>query len=124
MNNRVMVVDDEPHIRSGVAELLESEGFEVSIASSGRECLETLKNGFRGLILLDVMMPEMDGWGTIQEMINAELVEGNIICLLTALDTPTQAMEGLKEYVADYLTKPFDPQQLLDILRGYIVYLA
>ena len=123
MQNRVLVVDDEPSLLAGLKELLESEGFEVFTASSGRECLEELAKGFKGLILLDIMMPEMDGWDTVKEMVARGFVEDNIISMLTAKEMPGPKMEGLNEYITDYITKPFDPKELVNIVQGYMAYL-
>ena len=65
MDKEVMVVDDDPSIRDTVEIVLNTKGYSVCIAEGGRECLDKLRNGFRGLILMDVMMPKLDGWDTI-----------------------------------------------------------
>ena len=123
MEKTVMIVDDASVIRAAVSDVLKPKGFEVVTASSGRECLEELKKGFKGVILMDIMMPVMDGWDTIREIVDGGFIEGNIIAMLTAKDAPSQKMEGLQEYVIDYITKPFDPDELVAIVKEYLGYL-
>lgn len=118
--NSVMIVDDEPSILIAVRVLLEPEGFEVLTVDSGAKCIEELKKGFRGVILMDIMMPRMDGWDTIKSLVDEGLIEGNIIVMLTAKDTPGEKMEGLQEYVIDYINKPFDPDELVSYIREYL----
>ena len=119
MDNRIMIVDDDDLIREAVAILFQSEGMDFIAASSGLECLDYLKTGFRGVILMDIMMPVMDGWETIRQIVDQGLYDGNVIVMLTAMDNPGDKMEGLQEYVIDYVTKPFDTQDLLDSLQYY-----
>jgi DNA-binding response OmpR family regulator len=119
MNARIMLVDDEESIRESVGTFFESEDIPYLIAASGDECLEHLEAGFRGVILMDVMMPGMNGWDTIRKIVKEELFDGNIIVMLTALGVPDNKMEGIQEYVTDYLTKPFNPDELLETLQYY-----
>lgn len=119
MDAKVMLVDDEEMIRESVKVFFQTEGIEILTAASGDECLDFLEQGFRGVILMDVMMPDMNGWDTIRKIVDNDLYEGNIIVMLTALGTPDSNMNGLQEYVTDYLTKPFNPEELLDVLQYY-----
>ena len=123
MNKRVLVVDDEYSILVSVRELLEPEGFEVITVDSGRGCIEELKKGFKGVILMDIMMPGLDGWDTIKWIVDGGFLEGNIIAMLTARDTPDKKMEYVKEYVIDYIRKPFEPDQLVTAVKEYFTYL-
>ena len=123
MNQQVMVVDDDSSIRMAVKELLESENIKVSEAAGGKECLEALEQGFKGVILMDIMMPVMDGWDTIREIVNSGYQEGNVIFMLTAKDDPGEKMEGLETYVTDYVVKPFDPDRLVTTVEEYLSYL-
>lgn len=117
---RVMLVDDEACIRETVSELLDSEGIDVVTAVGAGECLQLLRGGFRGVLLMDVMMPGMDGWSTIREIEKAGLLKGNIISMLTAMDVPDGRMEGLQEVVIDYITKPFEPTGFVAAVRKYL----
>ncbi|MDY6965435.1 MAG: response regulator [Halobacteriota archaeon] len=120
---RVMIVDDEPSILIAVRVLLEPKGFEVVTVDSGMKCIEVLKEGFKGVILMDVMMPRMDGWDTIQKIVDEGLSEGNIIVMFTAKEIPGPKMEGLQEYVMDYITKPFENEKLVASINEYQSYL-
>lgn len=119
MDAKIMLVDDEETIRESVGTFFESEGISYLTAAGGDECLEHLEAGFRGVILMDVMMPGMNGWDTIRKIVEEDLFDGNIIVMLTALNAPDNKMEGIQEYVTDYLTKPFNPDELLEILQYY-----
>lgn len=120
MDAKVMLVDDEEMIRESVDLFFESEGVKILTAASGNECLDVLEKGFRGVILMDVMMPELNGWDTIRKIVERGLYEGNIIVMLTALDAPDNKMDGIQEYVTDYITKPFNPEELMEILQYYL----
>ncbi|MCT8337023.1 response regulator [Methanoculleus sp. Afa-1] len=120
---RIMVVDDDVFILAVMEELLEPEGIEVVAAESGDECIAELASGFRGVILMDIMMPRKDGWETIQEMIDRDLMEGNVVAMLTAKDVPDAELEHLKEHVIDYITKPFEADEIVALVKGYLNYL-
>lgn len=122
-SGRIMVVDDDVFILEVMEELLAPEGIEVVAAESGDECIAQLADGFRGVILMDIMMPRKDGWETIQEMIDRDLMERNVIAMLTAKDVPDMELECLKEHVIDYITKPFEPDEIVALVKGYLNYL-
>ncbi len=113
MKGNVLIVDDEPTVRYSVGKILEKEGFEVTLTENGSQCIDALKAGFKGLILMDVMMPEMDGWDTIEAIAQQGLISGNVICMMTALPDPEPKMEFVKEYVLDYLRKPCTAAEIL-----------
>ena len=123
MVSTVLVVDDDPSVLMTVKKILERSDLVVQTAESGKECLNALENGFKGLILMDVFMPQMDGWDTIQEMVNRDLIEGVIIVMLTGEVQPSIKMDHLKEYILDYITKPFDYDKLLSVVKEYVSYL-
>lgn len=119
MDAKVMLVDDEEMIREAIELFLQAEGIEILTVASGDECIGHLGKGFRGVILMDVMMPELSGWDTIRKIVENGLYDGNIIVMLTAMDAPDSKMGGIQEYVTDYLTKPFNPDQLLETIHYY-----
>ena len=123
MKNRIMVVDDNEHVRASVEIVCASVEVGITSAASGAECLAHLESGFRGVILMDIMMPEMDGWDTIREIVNRGLYPGNLIVMLTGMGEPDAKMDGVQEYVTDYLTKPFGPDQLIESLEYYLTLL-
>ncbi len=120
---RVMLVDDEECIRETVSELLASKGLAIVTADGAHECLRLLRGGFRGVILMDVTMPGIDGWATIREIEKAGLLQGNVISMLTAMGAPNEGMEGLQEVVIDYMTKPFEANHFVAAVRKYLLLL-
>ena len=119
MSKRIMIVDDNEYVRATVEFICQAEGLDLVSAASGKECLSHLESGFRGVILMDIMMPEMDGWETIREIVDRGFYPGNVIVMLTGMGEPDSRMDGLQEYVTDYLTKPFGPDLLADGLKYY-----
>ena len=124
MQEKVMVVDDNEYVRLSVEIICQSVQIDLVSAASGEECLRHLEAGFRGVILMDVMMPGMDGWDTIREITARGLYAGNLIVMLTGMGEPDEHMEGVQEYVTDHLTKPFGPDQLIDALHSYLALLT
>lgn len=124
MDARVMVVDDNEENRYLVRYALRAEGIAVIEAGDGPQCLAHLKNGFRGLIFLDVMMPGMDGWQTVKAIADAGLMEGNLICMLTSLDAPPPASSDLAAHVLDYMTKPFDQEKFVALAKNRLTMLS
>ncbi len=122
MDKQVMVVDDDPSIRATVEIVLNTKGYSICVVESGRGCLDRLRKGFRGLILMDIMMPEMDGWDTISAIEDEGLHGGNVICMLTAVHDPGPKLEKLTESVMDYVRKPFTSEELLETVAEYIEY--
>ena len=120
MNERIMIVDDDPSIIYTVRAVLDGASMGSVTANGGLECLEHLANGFSGLILLDVMMPGMNGWQTAEEIVAQGYASNTLICMLTAQADPDEGMEEIKAYIVDYITKPFTPDDLLDRVRQYI----
>jgi CheY-like chemotaxis protein len=118
MKHGVMIVDDDEGVRNVAEDILTGEGMSVVSVSSGAECIERLVQGFQGVILLDVMMPEMDGWQALREIVDRGLLGGNRICMLTGVLHPRNSDEyKLKGYLADYVTKPFVPEVLIGIVQ-------
>ncbi len=68
MDKQIMIVDDDPSIRATVEIVLNTKGYSICVVESGKRCLDKLREGFSGLILMDVMMPEMNGWDTIKSI--------------------------------------------------------
>jgi DNA-binding response OmpR family regulator len=114
-----MIVDDDPDILITIRELFETDGFEVYTVPCGKDCIEELENGFKGVILMDIMMPHLDGWSTIRQIVSKGLDKGNIISMISAKDECDWRYEDLKQYVRNYINKPFDTKELLQIIRGY-----
>lgn len=121
---KVMIVDDDAHVRIAVRTILGDAGFTVVTADGGSSCITHLKEGFTGVILLDIMMPGMDGWDTIRKILDEDLYHNIIIAMLTAKSAPDTKMIGLQEWVLDYLTKPFDPDVLVERTTYFMNFLV
>lgn len=123
MARNVMIVDDERDIRITVRAVLEPRGFKVLPVESGEKCIEELEKGFKGVILLDIMMAGMDGWETVREITRRGLDKGIIIVMLTAKHEPDPDLEELTENVLHYIRKPFEPAEMVAIVRDFCQYL-
>ena len=121
MDKRIMIVDDDPDILITIRRVFENEGYEVFTVDSGKDCIGELERGFKGVILIDLMMPGMDGWDTIMEIIKRGFEKDVIISILTAKGTPDhEKMKGLESYIHDYITKPFDLKKLISNVKQMI----
>ncbi len=107
---RILVVDDDPDIRSLLRELLERAGHEVFTAEDGRDALRSLYEKRPDLVVLDVAMPELDGWGTLERVRDLSDVP---VLMLTARTGELEKVRGLRAGADDYVTKPFGRQELL-----------
>jgi DNA-binding response OmpR family regulator len=117
MSKMIMVVDDEPRLVSVVEAYLEQEGFEVATASNGQDALFAARETKPDLIILDVMMPEMDGY----EFMRAHRREAETpIILLTAKVEDDDKVIGLELGADDYVTKPFRPRELVARVRAVL----
>jgi DNA-binding response OmpR family regulator len=114
---RVLAVDDDADIRGLLRELLERAGYEVLVAASGREGLRTLYAASPDLVLLDVSMPELDGWQTLERIRDVSDVP---VLMLTARAAELEKVRGLKAGADDYVTKPFGRQELLARVEAHL----
>jgi DNA-binding response OmpR family regulator len=107
---QVLVVDDAEKIRAAVRRLLEDAGHQVLEAADGRDCLRVLYATKPDIVLLDVSMPDMDGWQALERI--RELTQVPIL-MVTARDAPRERVRGLRSGADDYILKPFEPEELL-----------
>jgi diguanylate cyclase (GGDEF)-like protein len=110
---KILVVDDEPHIRRILQFLLEQEGFAVALACDGEEGLAALQAEKPDLILLDVMMPKLDGFSVLRRIRENFETNSLPVIMLTAKGESSEKVKGLKGGANDYLTKPFNHEELL-----------
>jgi CheY-like chemotaxis protein len=113
----LMIVDDDPDIVYSLQQLFELEGFIVTTADNGRNCLLELEKGFQGIIILDIMMPVMDGVETIKKMTIDGFIDENTIIVLTAKRIQGEEFNEIYPYIADYITKPFDITTLIQTVK-------
>lgn len=108
--NKIMIVDDDPHIRQLAAVFLKDEGYDIIQASDGLEALNKLETTKVDLIVLDIMMPNMDGWefcGQVRDYYDIPIL------MLTAKGEMSDKVHGFQLGTDDYLVKPFEPLELV-----------
>lgn len=113
----ILVVDDEPRLRDVVRMNLELEGYRVAEAGTGYEAIERLREELPDLIILDVMMPEMDGFTTLK---NIREVASLPVIMLTVRNDERDRIRGLDLGADDYMTKPFSIPELLSRIKAVL----
>ena len=117
MKKRILVVDDEPRMRRFVRMNLDLEGYEVLEADNGLVALEKVRDDMPDLVLLDVAMPEMDGFETLERIREVSAVP---VIMLTVKSDEADRIRGLDLGADDYVTKPFSPRELLSRIRAVL----
>ena len=117
IRRKVLVVDDEPRMIRFIRLNLEHDGFEVYEATSGPQALEKMRDQLPDLILLDVMMPDLDGFETLRLIREISTVP---IIMLTAKGEEDDRVRGLELGADDYITKPFSPRELVSRVRAVL----
>jgi DNA-binding response OmpR family regulator len=120
----VLVIDDEAPIRLLCRVNLEAEGMKVLEAADGPTGLEAARSEIPDVILLDVMMPGLDGWQVAEELLDDERTQGIPIVFLTARSELRDRARGLDVGGIDYVTKPFNPIELASLVRGLLERVA
>ena len=118
MPESILVVDDDPDIARFVEVNLRSAGYEVSVAGDGEEALERAGEIRPDLVLLDVMMPRLDGFEVAQRLRKNPQTANTSIIMLTAKALSSDKVTGLQSGADDYIIKPFDPIELLARVKG------
>lgn len=119
-NEKILLVDDEQDIIGLLKYNLEKEGYEIKTASNGKEALEVLKTFHPHLILLDVMMPEMDGIETCLQIRENPILQGTIIAFLTARSEDYSQIAGFEAGADDFITKPIKPKVLISRVQALL----
>jgi DNA-binding response OmpR family regulator len=107
---QILVVDDDEDIRALLRLILERAGYEVDDQADGRAALRAFHNGNHDLVLLDVTMPDLDGWQLLERIRDLSEVP---VLMLTARDSESDRVRGLRGGADDYVTKPFDREELV-----------
>lgn len=107
---RILIVDDDPHIRELARVFLRDEGFEISEASDGIEALALLETVRVDMVILDIMMPNMDGWELLRQL---RAYYDFPLLMLTAKGETNDKVQGFQLGTDDYLVKPFEPLELV-----------
>lgn len=117
MNGKVLIVDDDPEIRNLISIYLENEGLEIIKASDALEALELLEVHHFDLIILDIMMPKMDG---IEACMKIREERNMPIIMLSAKSEDIDKIQGLSSSADDYLSKPFNPLELIARVKSQL----
>ena len=120
-DKRVVCIEDEPEMIDLVKLILSRKGYEVVGALGGREGLEAIGREKPSLVLLDLMMPDMDGWEVYQKMKADDATKAIPVIVVTAKAQSIDKVLGLHiAKVDDYITKPFGPQELLESVEAVL----
>ena len=115
---RLLLVDDEPGLRTAVQAYLEDEGFEVTTAVDGEEGFAKAQQMLPDVVISDVMMPRLDGYGLLQKLRADERLGGTPVIFLPAQGMTADRTQGYLAGVDDYIPKPFDPDELVARVRN------
>lgn len=116
-NNKVLVVDDDTHIAELIKLYFEKESFSVNVAHNGKAALEKFKSDTPSIVILDVMMPEMDGWEVCREI---RKLANTPIIMLTAKGETFDKVLGLELGADDYMVKPFESKELVARVKAVL----
>ena len=121
MPKKILVVDDDPHIVSLIKNRFEANSYEVITANDGEECIEKILSDKPDLVILDIMMPKVDGYNVLVGIKEIKAITGELpdipIIVLTAVADPRVREMVEKEQIIDYMIKPFDSADLLSTVK-------
>ena len=116
--NKILIIDDEPQIVRALELLMQREGFEVRSASDGVEALSAIEDAAPDLILLDLMMPRMDGFELCQKIRLNPAWKNMIIVILTAKGRDIEREKGMALGADHYVTKPFSTREVVQLIKS------
>ena len=121
MPKKILVVDDDPHIVSLIKNRFEANSYEVITANDGEECIEKILSDKPDLVILDIMMPKVDGYNVLVGIKEIKAITGELpdipIIVLTAVADPRVREMVEKEQIVDYMIKPFASADLLSKVK-------
>lgn len=120
MSKRLLIVDDDPNLLRAVAACLRGEGYEVDTARSGDEALIHIAQRLPDLIVSDIRMPRMDGYALARQLRSNPRTDLIPIIFLTAKDESSERIAGIRAGVDAYLTKPFEPDELIAVIGNIL----
>ena len=125
MYKRVMIVDDEQDILTSLKIVFQHQDYEVITVDNGYDCISEIEKGFKGIILMDIMMPGIDGWQTIREIVERGLIKNVAIGIITGKGTKDHhIMNGLGCFIYDYFSKPLDIKELIKSVERCNAFLS
>lgn len=116
---RVLIIDDDRLIRESTGMVLKTAGFDVSYAGDADEGLAAAREQIPSLILLDIMMPDVDGWDTLDRALEDETLRDIPFVVFTAREHTKGRQLARARGAVDYIQKPFDPDHLIDVVRRH-----
>ena len=118
MSQEIMIVDDEEDVLTALKTFYEQYDVQVTTATNGKDCIKHLERGFKGVLLIDIMMPGMDGWATIKEIVRRGYASHVSIKIITGKGSRDhKKIASLAPYITDYISKPFDADILLSLIE-------
>jgi DNA-binding NarL/FixJ family response regulator len=120
MAAKLLVVDDEPGVRESVQAYLEDSGYQVQVASNGKEAWELLQQQIPDLVVSDIMMPQVDGHQFLQQMRADDRFQATPVVFLTARGMKGDRISGYDAGCDAYLSKPFDPDELVAVIKNLL----
>ncbi|HRH43061.1 MAG TPA: response regulator transcription factor [Pyrinomonadaceae bacterium] len=120
MSKRLLIIDDDPNLLMAIAAVLRGEGFEVTTARNGKDAILQIAKSLPDLIVSDVRMPLMDGFTLARQLRSAPHTKLIPIIFLTAKDETDDRIEGFRSGVDVYLTKPFEPNELIAVINNIL----
>ena len=121
MNRRILIVEDDPDNMDLFTFVLEKAGYEVLQARDGIEGMQVARRELPDLILMDLAMPEMDGWTSAAQLKKDPLTEDIPVVALTVRSLPQDKIRAIEAGVNGYMTKPMDIKQFVKQVAGYII---
>lgn len=112
--NKILIVDDEPNIVMALEYSLKKKGYQVLIARDGEEALKIFQKNMPCLVILDIMMPKMDGFEVLKHLKTMDKTKASKVIFLSAKNKPEDIQKGLDAGADDYFTKPFSTRKLLN----------
>jgi two-component system, OmpR family, alkaline phosphatase synthesis response regulator PhoP len=113
--SKVLIVDDEPDVLLLLRVNLEASGYETVLAADGETALTRIDDSVPDLVLLDIMMPVMDGWGVLRAL--ADRADAPRVVVVSAKSSDRDVVRALTSGALDYVTKPFDPDDLISVVE-------
>ena len=117
---RVVIADDDPDIRRLVEMTVTNAGCDVTVASDGEEALERVRESMPDLVILDVLMPRMDGWEVARALKSDPTTREVPVMFLTSRGQEHDVLEGFDSGAVDYMVKPFSPRELQVRVRAVL----
>ncbi len=120
MSKKVLLAEDEKNVILGVRTCLDAVGYQVEIVEDGEEALNSVRREHPDLILLDLLMPKVDGYEVLKQLKGNDETKNIPIIVLTAKAEEEDRQRAMDLGAENYMTKPFKPQELWDLLKHYL----